>query len=136
MKFNLENAGRYTIISYQAGKITILLGMSASAENERPQPLKQTLTKSFILTPDQLIPEWPISTIEQLQSEHLQQLINLTPELILIGSGSKHCFPDPGLLAPLHKSQIGYEIMDSQAACRTYNLLRSEGRHVVAAIIL
>ena len=136
MKFNLENSGHYTVISYQPGEITILLGMEANTADERPKPRKQTLSSSFILSPDQLIEDWPVNSINALGSEHLKQMIELEPELILLGSGASHCFPDMALLAPLQNAQIGYEIMDSQAACRTYNLLRGEGRHVVAGIIL
>ena len=136
MKFNLENTDRYTVISYQPGEITILLGMETSSADERPKPRKQTLSSSFILAPDQLVEGWPVDSINDLSEVHLKQIIDLEPELVLLGSGATHCFPDTSLLVPFHKAQIGYEIMDSQAACRTYNLLRGEGRHVVAGIIL
>lgn len=136
MKFNLENTDRYTVISYQPGEITILLGMEASSADERPKPRKQTLTSSFILAPDRIVDDWPVATIDDLSNEHLTHIIDLKPELVLLGSGATHCFPDMSLLAPLQNAQIGYEIMDSHAACRTYNLLRGEGRHVVAGIVL
>lgn len=135
MKFNLESYDQYTVISYQPGEITVLLGMATNPENERPEVQKQTLTSSFILAPDQLL-DWPITDIKQLGTEHLQALLAVEPEVLLIGTGSQHQFPDVALLAPLHSANIGYEIMDSQAACRTYNLLRGEGRKVVAGIIL
>jgi uncharacterized protein len=135
MKFNLESYDQYTVISYQPGEITVLLGMATNPENERPEAQKQTLTSSFILAPDQL-QDWPISSMEQLSAEHLAPLLALQPEVLLLGTGRQHQFPDVSLLAPLHEANIGYEVMDSQAACRTYNLLRGEGRQVVAGIIL
>ncbi len=136
MKFNLENSDRYTVIGYQPGEITVLLGMTTETEDERPRPQKQTLRTSFILTPNQLITDWPVSSIEALGSHHLDTILALAPELVLIGSGATHRFPDVSLLAPLLQAQIGYEIMDSHAACRTYNLLRGEGRRVVAGILI
>jgi len=54
----------------------------------------------------------------------------------LIGTGARFQFPEPALLAPLQKAGIGVEVMDTQAACRTYNILLGEGRSVAAALIL
>ncbi|MFO7602465.1 MAG: Mth938-like domain-containing protein [Gammaproteobacteria bacterium] len=135
MKFNLENSDRYTVISYQPGEITVLLGMTPATEDERAKPQKQTLTSSFILAPDHL-QDWPLQAIESLDSSHLEAILALDPELVLLGSGATHRFPDVNLLTALLRAQIGYEVMTSQAACRTYNLLRGEGRRVVAGIIL
>ena len=89
MKFNLESAGRYTIIAYQTSEITVLLGMEASSTEERPQPRKQILTRSFILAPDQLVCDWPVDSIEHLANEQLQPVLDLNPELVLIGSGAQ-----------------------------------------------
>ena len=136
MKFNLENTDRYTVISYQPGEITVLLGMTAATADERPQAQKQTLKNSFILAPDRLITDWPVPSMDALNSQHLETILGLQPELVLIGSGATHRFPEVSLLAPLLHAQIGYEVMDSQAACRTYNLLRGEGRRVVAGILI
>jgi hypothetical protein len=63
-------------------------------------------------------------------------MVDLKPELILIGTGSKQRFPKPELLKSLILAKIGFEIMDSQAACRTYNILVSEGRQVLLALIV
>jgi len=136
MKFNLEKTERYTVISYQPGEITVLLGMTAASADERPRVQKQTLKSSFILAPDQLLSDWPVESIDELSSPHLQTILELGPELVLIGTGAAHRFPEISLLAPLLCAQIGYEVMDSQAACRTYNLLRGEGRRVVAGIVI
>lgn len=60
----------------------------------------------------------------------------LQPELVIVGTGKKQVFLNPKILQPLIKAKIGFEMMDSQAACRTYNILMGEGRKVLAAIIL
>ena len=101
MKFNLEHTDSYTVISYQPGEITILLGMTEASADERPRAQKQTLKSSFILAPDQLLSDWPVGSIDELSSPHLQTIIELGPELVLIGSGGTHRFPEVSLLAPL-----------------------------------
>ena len=58
------------------------------------------------------------------------------PELFILGTGARQHFPKPEVLKPLIEARIGFEIMDSQAACRTYNILMGEGRQVLAAILL
>ena len=58
------------------------------------------------------------------------------PELVIFGSGARLRFPAPGLLRDLIERRIGVETMDTAAACRTYNVLASEGRSVVAALLL
>jgi uncharacterized protein len=63
-------------------------------------------------------------------------MVDLKPELILIGTGSRQRFPKPELLKALINAKIGFEIMDSQAACRTYNILVGEGRQVLLALIV
>ncbi len=74
-------------------------------------------------------------TIEALLSEHLETLIELQPEIVLLGTGQKLQFPESKILAKLHNQQLGVEIMDTAAACRTYNILMMEGRFVVAGMI-
>jgi uncharacterized protein len=67
---------------------------------------------------------------------HIESLLALAPELVLIGTGQKQKFPGASILQPLIHAQIGYEIMDTGAACRTYNVLAGEGRKIVAGLIL
>ena len=64
------------------------------------------------------------------------QLAALEPEIVLLGTGSRLRFPHPRLTAALARARIGLEVMDVQAACRTYNILAGEGRHVLAALLL
>lgn len=79
---------------------------------------------------------WACERFEQLQAGHFAPLAALRPELVLFGSGSRLRFPRPEWLQALVEQGIGLETMDTAAACRTYNILAGEGRHVVAALLL
>ena len=91
---------------------------------------------AVLLSSDGAISEWPVQSFEGLEASHFTQMVDLNPELILIGTGSKQRFPKPELLKSLILAKIGFEIMDSQAACRTYNILVGEGRQVLLALIV
>ena len=80
--------------------------------------------------------EWNCNRFEDLSPGHFAQLAAMTPELVIFGSGSRIRFPQPVWLKPLMAQRIGIETMDTQAACRTYNILAQEGRHVVVALLL
>jgi uncharacterized protein len=82
------------------------------------------------------VQRWAPSRIEQLQAEHFEQALMLQPELVIFGCGARHCFVSPALLRCLIDRRIGVETMDTSAACRTYNVLASEGRAVLAAMLL
>jgi uncharacterized protein len=94
------------------------------------------LTRSFLLTPQRLVEGWPPASFEQLTEAHLQAIAELDCPIVLLGTGKRQRFPAPALLRPLIDRRIGVEIMDSQAACRTYNILMAEGRDVAAALII
>ncbi|ANI99010.1 hypothetical protein A8O14_02210 [Polynucleobacter wuianus] len=91
---------------------------------------------AVLLSSDGAISQWPAKAFDNLETSHFAQMVNLKPELILIGTGSRQRFPKPELLKPLIDAKIGFEIMDSQAACRTYNILVGEGRQVLLALIV
>ncbi|KPJ87724.1 MAG: hypothetical protein AMJ53_17720 [Gammaproteobacteria bacterium SG8_11] len=95
-----------------------------------------TLTHSFIIAPKQLKENWPPQKIAELTERHLQAVIDLQPELVLLGTGKSLEFPSPSITQSLFTKGIGVEIMDTAAACRTYNVLMHEGRKVVAALIV
>ncbi|HEX6827516.1 MAG TPA: Mth938-like domain-containing protein [Burkholderiales bacterium] len=92
--------------------------------------------RSLVVTPQQVIADWPVSAIETLAPEQVAMLVGLDAEIVLLGTGRRLAFPPPRVLAPLAQARIGVEVMDSRAACRTYNILMAEGRKVAAAIIL
>jgi uncharacterized protein len=92
--------------------------------------------RTLVVLPDQLVTDWPASTFEALTAEHLAALLPLKAEIILIGTGPTLRFPRAEILAPLIRARVGYEVMDVQAACRTYNILVAEERKVAAALLL
>jgi len=97
---------------------------------------KTPYAHAVVLSSDGAISEWPVQNFESLESKDFSQLIDLKPELIIIGTGKRQRFPKPELLKSLISAKIGFEVMDSQAACRTYNILVGEGRKVVLALIV
>ena len=92
--------------------------------------------ESLVVTGERIVNDWPIASVDELQADHLAAIIELKPVIVLLGSGARFQFPDPARLAPLYKAGIGVEVMDTAAACRTYNILLGEGRDVLAALIL
>jgi uncharacterized protein len=93
-------------------------------------------TASLVVSGDRVIEDWPAASVDAISADHLAAIVELSPEIVLLGSGATFKFPEPALLAPLYKAGIGVEVMDTPAACRTYNILLAEGRNVVAALIL
>ena len=91
---------------------------------------------SVIVLPNRIITDWPPQTLTELAASHLGELAELDSEVVLIGTGKSLRFPRAELLAPLMGSRIGFEIMDTAAACRTYNILMGEGRRVAAALMM
>jgi uncharacterized protein len=91
---------------------------------------------SLVVSADRLITDWPARSLEELKPDHLAAIVELKPEIVLLGSGAAFRFAEPALLDPLYKAGIGVEVMDTPAACRTYNILLGEGRNVVAALIV
>ncbi len=79
---------------------------------------------------------WPPGSLDELAAVDFEQVLTLAPELVIFGSGEKLQFVSPGLYRCLIEARIGIETMDTGAACRTFNVLASEGRSVVAALLL
>ena len=96
----------------------------------------KAFSKSLIVTTRQLQKNWDIAAIESLQANHINQVLSFNPELIIIGTGSSLIFPAVETYSAIIKLGIGVDFMDTRAACRTYNILMSEGRDVVAGLIL
>lgn len=91
--------------------------------------------KNLIVLPESLHPGWSTANVATLQESDMQQLLGLGVEVILLGTGKRLRFPAPALMRPFAPAGIGLEVMDLQAACRTYNILASEGRKVAAALL-
>lgn len=93
-------------------------------------------TTSFIVTPEQVVPDWPPQRLDQLTGGDLGMILALRPELILVGTGNTLQFPDSVILKGVMRAGIGIDFMDSRAVCRTYNILAAEGRRVAAGVII
>ena len=93
-------------------------------------------TNSLVLSPLELSEEWGPANFSEFAVQHLDEIYAMKPEIILLGTGQKQQFPAAEILRRLAKEQVGFEIMDTQAACRTFNILMAEDRTVVAALFL
>jgi uncharacterized protein len=121
MQLNLDNSNaQYQITRYELGHVTVN---------------GQDYTKSILLMADHLS-EWPVHNISQLQQSELLALLELHPDVILIGTGDKLIFPPDELLQTIKSHGVGIEVMNTPAACRTYTVLIAEGRRVLAALML
>ena len=76
------------------------------------------------------------SCYDSLNSPELAALLQMQPEILLIGSGTQKMQIPPSQLARLAAQNMGIEVMDTAAACRTYNVLASENRKVAAILLL
>lgn len=95
---------------------------------------KEWLTGHLILTPEAIIKDWQVTCPEDLRLSDLEPIIALAPEIIIVGTGMQLTFLNIGLTKTLAEKKIGLEIMDTPAACRTYNVLVHEGRRVAVAL--
>ena len=91
---------------------------------------------NLIVMADKLIMDWSATDFSSLTEAHFEKVLALKPEVVLLGTGEKHQFLHPKIVQNLTKNGIPLECMTTAAACRTYNILMSEGRNVVAMLIL
>lgn len=112
--------GRYSIQAYDSEQITI---------NER------RYCSSLILTANQLIDDWPVTSLESMTVEDIRPVISLEPDVVLLGTGERQIFPNIEILAAFAEQGLGVEVMNTGALCRTFNILVAEDRKVAAAII-
>ena len=121
MKFHVERPqGPNAITAFGPGFVTIN---------------GQTHQSSLIVGHDRLVTNWPVAKLEDLAYEHLTGLYQGC-DVILLGTGTRQRFPQPSILRFLFEKRIGVEVMDTAAACCTFNILLAEGRAVVAALII
>ncbi len=122
MKLHLQTATQQNLVSaYGAGFVSI--------NGER-------LERSLIVAPETLIRDWPAASFDALTEAHFVELSRVECEILLLGTGKRLRFPSPALSRAVHEARIGLEVMDTHAACRTYNILMGEGRKVAAALIV
>ena len=95
----------------------------------------RTYVTSLILSPADIRPDWSPASLDDLTDQDFIPVIDCAPEVVLLGTGGRLRFPAASVTAPFIARAIGFEVMDTGAACRTYNILASEGRKVVAALL-
>jgi uncharacterized protein len=96
----------------------------------------EKIEHSVLISSEGLRVDWACARFEDLTAEHFAQLAELDVELVIFGSGNRLRFASPAWQAGLMQRRIGLETMDTQAACRTYNILAGEGRKVAAALLI
>ncbi len=122
MKFAQDQIdSRYLIEAYEPGRI---------------QVAGQIYSGNMLIMPERLLQPWGLVSMDSLSREDLEGLLSHEPDLILLGTGKRQLFPHPSLFAPLMRAGTGWEVMPTDAACRTYNILLGEDRRVLAALIL
>lgn len=121
MKLHLETPGSYIIRAYGQGRIKIN---------------QDEFTSTVAITRDTLLDDWKPQSLEALTAEDLTRLLDDPPEVVIIGTGEQQRFPAPAVLAPLAQANCGIEVMDTGAACRTYNILAGEDRKVAALLFM
>ncbi len=122
MKIRLDDpVAEYIIRSYGQGQVVVN---------------GETYTRSLIVMPNRLITDWPPQCFDDLAAAHFEHLATYPVDVVLLGTGGRLRFPSRAVLSPLDQRGIGVEVMDTGAACRTYNLLIAERRNVAAVLLM
>lgn len=137
MKIALDT-GRdgYLIKACAADQIVVVGPAPRDAEAALAGPAERILKTSFILSPAQIVTEWAALAADTVDLPALEPALALEPEVMLLGTGTRLRWPASRLAGAVNARGVGFEVMDTATACRTYNVLALEGRHVVAALIL
>ena len=121
MKISLDNGtADYRITAYEPGSIKI----------------NEEIIESAVIISASGYRLWEAQSMDTLTEALLIIALEEKPDILLLGTGERQQFPAPQLMKPVAESGTGLEVMDTAAACRTYNILMSEDRHVVAALLL
>lgn len=91
---------------------------------------------NIVVSADGVAPGFAPGGFDSLDASDFAALLQASPEIVLLGTGTIQRFPQPAVVAPLINANVGLEVMDTRAACRTYNILVAEGRSVTAALIV
>ncbi|MSQ18771.1 MAG: hypothetical protein EXR39_04250 [Betaproteobacteria bacterium] len=122
MKLHLQTAGtQFTFNGYGAGFVLV--------NGERHQ-------QSVIVTADRVLTDWGATTFDALTGAHFERLAGLGNEIVLLGTGARFRFPSAAFINIVRSAGVGFEVMDTHAACRTYNILLAEDRKVAAAVLI
>jgi uncharacterized protein len=121
IQFDAGGTGQNFIHAYGPGQVTIN---------------QQAHRRSLLVTPSRLITDWPPQSFSDLLERHFDQIRELNPEVVVLGTGARLQFPRTADTRALIQANIGLEVMDTGAACRTYNILMQDGRRVAAALLM
>ncbi len=132
MAFTRENSIGNAVHSYSSGEIQIIQNTVVNGEME--YALK-AISSNLIINASTLIIEWDVKNLDEFTNDSMQQIVDLEPEIVILGVGSKFKLAPVKINLLFQKHDIGLEVMDTAAACRTYNFLLTEGRNVAAALI-
>ncbi len=121
MKLSAESGSGNVIRSFRPGELRLT---------------EQTFDVHVILSATKIIRDWKPAAFSELSIADFEPAIALGPEIILFGTGEQQRFPDNALMTEIMRQGIAFEVMDTSAACRTFNVLVSEFREVVAALLV
>ena len=121
MDLTLEHPGEHTYVR--------------SVSDDGIRIAEETYRVPVILTSDRIITDWPADGADEISDTVLDTVLELEPEVLLIGTGSAQVFLAPEQAMKIYRTGIGFEVMTTDAACRTFNILVSEERKVVAALL-
>lgn len=119
LQFTRESTNEFTITAYDPGRVRVG---------------DKTFNQSIALSHSSSARAWSGSA--SLTPEALAEGAMLNAEIVIVGTGTKHRFPKPEALRPLIEARVGFEVMESRAACRTYNVLLQEGRKVGLLLVI
>ena len=121
MKFHLSTGAGNVFTGY--GDDYVRLGIVVYREN-------------VVVTPERILTGWCPAGFDALTDADFAAVAELQPEIVLLGTGARQRFPSPRLTRALAEARIGLDVMDTPAACRTFNILAAEERKVAVAILL
>ena len=143
MKFVLETAQNIFIHGYDVNEVTVT-GINADHPELKSGVIDEwdadnhlgIFRKSVVLRASGSIKQWSPQDHAEFNPEHFLELAENNPEIILLGTGQHLRFPPQDCLSVLQQQNLGYEVMDTAAACRTFNVLAAEGRDVILAMLM
>ncbi|HKL53071.1 MAG TPA: MTH938/NDUFAF3 family protein [Wenzhouxiangellaceae bacterium] len=106
-----------------------------SLDPDAIQIVEDRYSRSLILSPVEGVREWAVESIDELESSHFAPILEWSPDVVLLASGRTQRFPSREIQVEMLRNNIGLEVMTLEAAARTFNVLASEDRRVVAALI-
>jgi uncharacterized protein len=121
MKLTLSSRSQNYIRAYEAGEIRVA---------------DQIVRTNCVIAPEQIMTDWSARSVDTLSPADLKCIFDFKPEVVILGTGMRQQFPAAAIRAAFLAREIGFEVMDLGAACRTFNVLLSEDRRVVAALLL